>query len=50
MSYCQDLYQTPGIGETVNMNHIKVHYYTSHPNLNFYAIIPKGPNFEEKLK
>ena len=24
------------------MNHIKMHYYTSHAKLNYYAVIPKG--------
>ena len=31
-----------GIKESVNMSHIKMHYYTSHPKLNHYAVIPKG--------
>lgn len=24
------------------MSHIKMHYYTSHPKLNYYAVVPKG--------
>jgi len=48
-AFARDMYQTPGIAETINMNHIKTHYYTSHPLLNHYAIIPIGPNFEETL-
>lgn len=40
--YVQDLYQTPGVSASVNMYHIKTHYFTSHPRLNFYAIVPKG--------
>lgn len=40
--YTQDLFQTPGITESVNMRHIKVHYFTSHPKLNYYAIVPVG--------
>ena len=31
--------------ETINMEHIKTHYFTSHPQLNHYAIIPKGNDF-----
>lgn len=31
-----------GITQSVNMQHIKMHYYTSHPKLNYYAVIPKG--------
>ena len=41
--YLRDLYQVPGIAETVNMDHIKQHYYTSHANINPTGIIPVGP-------
>lgn len=41
--YLRDLYQVPGIAETVNMTHIKQHYYTSHANINPTRIIPVGP-------
>jgi len=41
--YVKEVYQMPGMGETVDMNHIKVHYFTSHPTLNTHAIIPSGP-------
>jgi putative glutathione S-transferase len=41
-SAAQDLYQTPGIAASVNIHHIKTHYFTSHPALNTYAIIPMG--------
>jgi glutathionyl-hydroquinone reductase len=49
-AYTQDLYQTPGIRESVNIQHIRTHYFTSHPKLNAYAIIPGGPEawWEEK--
>jgi putative glutathione S-transferase len=50
LSYCRTIYQLPGVAKTVNMKHIKTHYYTSHPSLNKWAIIPRGPNFEELLK
>eukprot|EP00879_Flechtneria_rotunda_P000621 GHRR01000734.1.p1 GENE.GHRR01000734.1~~GHRR01000734.1.p1 ORF type:complete len:399 (+),score=90.37 GHRR01000734.1:149-1345(+) len=41
--YVKDLYQTPGMAASVNIRHIKTHYFTSHPALNTYAIIPVGP-------
>lgn len=41
--YARALYQVPGIADTVNMDHIKRHYYTSHPEINPRGIIPKGP-------
>ena len=41
--YLRELYQVPGIAETVNMAHIKQHYYTSHANINPTRIIPAGP-------
>jgi putative glutathione S-transferase len=37
------LYQTPGIAETVVMDHIKQHYYQSHWQINPTAIVPLGP-------
>lgn len=42
-AYTRELYQVPGIAETVNLDHIKQHYYTSHPSINPNGIIPKGP-------
>ena len=47
MRYCKDVWKIPGVKETTNMEHIKTHYFTSHPDLNKFAIIPKGPNFIE---
>ena len=40
-----------GVRETVNMDHIKRHYFMSHGNINKYGIIPQGPlglDFEEE--
>ena len=37
-----ELYQYTGIAETVNMNHIKRHYYASHLDINPYGIVPIG--------
>jgi len=45
-NYTKDVYQFPGVAETVNMQHIKMHYFTSHPKLNSYAIIPRGPGVD----
>jgi len=42
--YLRDVYQTGGISETVNMSHIKEHYYTTHDDLNPKRIVPKGPS------
>ena len=41
--YLCDLYQLPGIAETVVMDHIKQHYYQSHPTINPTGIVPTGP-------
>lgn len=41
--YLRDLYQVPGVAETVNMQHIKGHYYESHRMINPTGIVPKGP-------
>ena len=41
--YLRDLYQMPGIAKTVVMDHIKKHYYQSHPTINPTGIVPTGP-------
>ena len=41
--YLQDLYQQPGISETVNLDHIKRHYYITHDDINPTRIVPLGP-------
>jgi putative glutathione S-transferase len=41
-----ELYAIPGIAQTVNMDHIKRHYYLSHRHLNPSGIVPKGPALE----
>lgn len=41
--YVRDLYQQPGIADTVNMEHIKNHYYASHESINPSRVIPVGP-------
>jgi putative glutathione S-transferase len=42
-AYLRDLYQTPGVAETVDMDHIKRHYYATHPSINPSGIVPAGP-------
>ena len=42
-NYLRELYQVPGIAETVNMHHIKAHYYGSHETINPTRIVPVGP-------
>ncbi len=44
--YLRDLYQVSGVADTVNMSHIKAHYYTSHPTINPTRIIPVGPELD----
>jgi putative glutathione S-transferase len=41
--YTRDLYQVPGVAATVNLDHIKRHYYGSHRTINPTGIVPKGP-------
>jgi putative glutathione S-transferase len=41
--YARDLYQQPAFGPTTNFDHIKRHYYTTHPHLNPQRIVPAGP-------
>jgi putative glutathione S-transferase len=41
--YLMDLYQQPGIAETVNFDHIKRHYYMTHAEINPTRIVPIGP-------
>ncbi len=44
--YLRDLYQTPGVAETVNMDHITEHYYTTHPDVNPHRIVARGPDLD----
>lgn len=45
-NYLRDLYQTPGVATTVDMLHIKAHYYASHETVNPTRITPKGPELD----
>jgi Predicted glutathione S-transferase len=44
--YMRELYQMPGIAETVDMHHIKQHYYASHDTINPTRIVPVGPELD----
>lgn len=43
-AYARDLYATPGIGETIDFDQIKKHYYIVHSDINPSGIVPKGPD------
>jgi glutathionyl-hydroquinone reductase len=45
-AYTRELYQVPGVAETVNMDHIKYHYFASHKSINPTGIVPKGPDID----
>ena len=42
-NYLRQIYQYPGVKETCNLEHIKLHYYQSHPHINPSGIVPQGP-------
>jgi putative glutathione S-transferase len=42
-NWLREIYQWPGIAETVSFEHIKNHYYGSHKTINPTGIVPKGP-------
>lgn len=41
--WLRELYQWPGVAETVNFTHIKHHYYASHRTINPTGVVPLGP-------
>jgi putative glutathione S-transferase len=45
-NYLLDLYQQPGIADTVNFDHIKRHYYMTHTQINPTRIVPIGPTLD----
>ncbi|MBT8120191.1 MAG: glutathione S-transferase family protein [Gammaproteobacteria bacterium] len=48
-AYTRELYQVPGVAETVNMDHIKYHYFASHKSINPTGVVPKGPDIDFML-
>jgi putative glutathione S-transferase len=45
-AYTRDLFQLPGVAETVDFGHIKRHYYMSHRRINPTGIVPVGPELD----
>lgn len=43
-NYLRELYQLPGVAQTVNFTHIKQHYYGSHATINPTGVVPLGPH------
>lgn len=48
LGFVRDVYSIPEVKKYLSIDHIKTHYFTSHPVLNTYAIIPAydGPDLE----
>lgn len=44
--YLRDLYQVPGVADTVHFDHIKQHYYRSHATINPTGVVPLGPQMD----
>jgi putative glutathione S-transferase len=44
--YARELFQVPGVAATVDMVHIKEHYYRSHARINPTGIVPMGPRID----
>lgn len=44
--YIRELYQIPGVADTIHMDHIKGHYYESHGAINPTGIVPRGPELD----
>ncbi|MFC6633823.1 glutathione S-transferase family protein [Microbulbifer taiwanensis] len=44
--YVRELYQWPGVADTVDFHHIKTHYYASHATINPTGIVPRGPELD----
>lgn len=45
-NYIRELYQIKGVADTVNFEHIKVHYYYSHDSINPTRVVPLGPDID----
>lgn len=48
-AYARELHQVDGVAETVDMDHIKRHYYATHDQINPTRIVPKGPDVDWSL-
>lgn len=47
--YTRELYNWPGVSDTINFKHIKEHYYRSHKTINPTGIVPVGPKLDFRL-
>ena len=47
--FVRDIYQTPGVADTVKIDFIKRHYYGSHANINPTRIVPIGPDIDYRV-
>ncbi|MDQ2053091.1 glutathione S-transferase family protein [Halobellus sp. H-GB7] len=45
-NYTKEIYQFPGVDETVNLDHITRHYYMSHDDVNPKRLVPSGPDVD----
>jgi putative glutathione S-transferase len=45
-AYTRELYQVPGVAETVDLGHIKRHYYRTQEWINPTRVVPKGPDID----
>lgn len=45
-SYTRELYQRPGVAETLDLDHITAHYYYSHDMINPTRVVPIGPDLD----
>src|SRR5699024_3536859 len=48
--YTRELFNYPGVAETVNLQHIKEHYYRSHKTINPTGIVPVGPELDFRIE
>lgn len=49
LRYMAGIYQLPGVAATVDLDHIRFHYYHSHRHLNPSGIVPQGPSILQQL-
>jgi len=47
--FTRELYQVPGVAETVRFDHIRNHYFRSHESVNPRGIVARGPDMEREL-
>jgi glutathionyl-hydroquinone reductase len=49
-AYCREILSMKGVKETTRIDQIKTHYHCSHPQINPFGIIPKGPDIDFTYK